>query len=786
MSSVCSHVTSSNLASSVQNQLVYKEECTKCFDNQDFPAGLDVCLKCFNGACAGENQHNVQHFQQTNHAIVLNIKRTKIEVAQDEPPQKITKLAIGVEGGADVNTDLYEYDTTVKCLACATVLDKTSPELSSLVDSVMLASSASMQESTKEWEAQRFPCEHTLTLQQQNNAAIAQKSLAHCGQCELSSNLWLCLVCGDLGCGRKYADGTGGNNHAVGHFEQTQHPLVCKLGTITADGTADVYCYACNDEVIDESIGSHLAHFGIDIAGLSKTEKTIAEMELEQNLKLDFSQSMDGKKATPLFGAGYTGLQNLGNSCYMASILQVLFSVPEIQQRYKAMAMIHLATCAEPAATCFACQICKLADGLLSGRYSTQKHPEDMEQTGVRPQMFKALVGRNHPEFSTNRMQDALEFFHYLLDFVQQRERVLSSIVDSPEPSRLFGFKLQQRTQCQNCSGVSYKNLPASEVTLPIPNHYHVAPPPSVEQQASNAAKTEQVVAAAPVPLSVCFDQFGSEEVVDYNCTHCRMPTKALKSFRFSSFPDMLVLQIQRFVYDQWVPRKLDLKIVAPTHIDLTHMRATGPDASEFLLADEPESGSVQFVPNAELLPTLESMGFPRVQCERALYETGNTDSNAAVTWLFSNQDNPDINVPVPTGKSSSAGSNEPPADLIAQLTSMGFSEAKAKRALRETSNNMERAVDWVFSHMDEPDDELTAAAASSVAMQVDEPVDNRPPRFQLHAVVTHLGSSVHSGHYVAHVLQEDKWVLFNDNKVALTAEPPQAGYIYFYRRIGS
>lgn len=33
--------------------------------------------------------------------------------------------------------------------------------------------------------------------------------MAHCGNCELSSNLWLCLTCGYLGCGRKYFDGTG-------------------------------------------------------------------------------------------------------------------------------------------------------------------------------------------------------------------------------------------------------------------------------------------------------------------------------------------------------------------------------------------------------------------------------------------------------------------------------------------------------------------------------------------------------------------------------------------------
>lgn len=46
------------------------------------------------------------------------------------------------------------------------------------------------------------------------------------------------MTCGHLGCGRKNWDGTGGNNHAIDHFESHKHPLVCKLGTITPEGTA--------------------------------------------------------------------------------------------------------------------------------------------------------------------------------------------------------------------------------------------------------------------------------------------------------------------------------------------------------------------------------------------------------------------------------------------------------------------------------------------------------------------------------------------------------------------
>jgi ubiquitin carboxyl-terminal hydrolase 5/13 len=86
--------------------------------------------------------------------------------------------------------------------------------------------------------------------------------------------------------------------------------------------------------------------------------------------------------------------------------------------------------------------------------------------------------------------------------------------------------------------------------------------------------------------------------------------------------------------------------------------------------------------------------------------------------------------------------------------------------------------VDYLFSHSE--DMEVEAEAPQEFVK-----VDTNPAIYQLHAVVTHLGASVGSGHYVAHIRKEGEWVLYNDNKVAASSDPPLGmGYIYFFNRI--
>ena len=72
--------------------------------------------------------------------------------------------------------------------------------------------------------------------------------------------------------------------------------------------------------------------------------------------------------------------------------------------------------------------------------------------------------------------------------------------------------------------------------------------------------------------------------------------------------------------------------------------------------------------------------------------------------WFYSNMENPVLTQPLVQKKASSGP--EISEEGIMMITSMGLTEKQARRGLRKCDNNVERAMDFIFSHMDDPDSE--------------------------------------------------------------------------------
>ncbi|KAI8376214.1 uncharacterized protein BYT42DRAFT_573797 [Radiomyces spectabilis] len=765
---VCPHLESNNFTIPTAHTKVHKEECTQCFDNQDGPRGIDVCLTCFNGGCSdAPRQHAKTHYELTQHPLVVNIRRILLDKAKRPedgmPPQKMSKLAIVPED--EINE--YEYITTIRCYACAgeEFSTDTNPEVAKAVEAVLAAMSSAKQSEVKAWEEEIIACEHTVCLVQDEPKKLQGQDLAHCADCELKENLWLCLTCGNLACGRRQYDGSGGNNHGLEHFDKTGHAVACKLGTITPEGTADIFCYLCNDARLDNDLATHLETWGINVSQQMKTEKSMTELQLEQNLKFDFSMTTeDGKQLEPKFGPGYTGLINLGNSCYMASVLQAVFNISAFQHRYDGQLQDHAKTCTREPANCWYCQLHKIADGLLSGRYSqpqTSNKDEPTTQQGIAPTMFKTLVGNNHEEFSTMRQQDAFEFFQFFSKSVAQKEHANKA----QDPTKLFEFLIEQRLQCGQCHKVRYQTEKTSSISVNVP---------------AKKLESDGEDVYEPVTFYECLDTFIEQEAVEgYNCPNCKERTVAHKSVKFSTLPQYLVIHARRFAFINWVPTKLNIQIQFPEGaIQLDKYVSAGPQPDEEMLPeDAPAIQEPAF--DAAALEQLMAMGFPENRCKRALMNTGNNGAEIAMNWLFEHMEDPDIDEPLAATDIAPTGASD---DQINTLCEMGFTASQAKKALRETNNDTERALDWLFSHPEDSGEETV-----DEPMATDQPAagDATPPfNYDVASFVSHKGTSVHCGHYVAHVYKNGEWILFNDNKVAVTPNPPMGeAYLYFLHR---
>ncbi|XWS51994.1 hypothetical protein CRYUN_Cryun11dG0029500 [Craigia yunnanensis] len=786
---------------------IYKQECCLSFDSPRSEGGLFIDMNTF---LAFGKDYVVWNYEKTGNPVYLHIKQTKKLVPEDRPSKKPTLLAIGIDGGFDNNEPEYEETHNIVILPNYVALPFPSVELPEkvrlAVDAILMAEGAERKEQVAAWTADKKQISAYAMDLRQIGSVVVPPSGWKCSKCDKTENLWLNLTDGMILCGRRNWDGTGGNNHAIDHYKETGYPLAVKLGTVTADlEAADVFSYPEDDSVIDPLLAQHLAYFGIDFSSLQKTEMTTAERELDQNTNFDWNRIQEsGQDVEPIFGPGYTGLVNLGNSCYMAATMQVVFSTQSFCRRYYMNQSLKMAFETAPAdpTVDLSMQLTKLAHGLLSGKYSFPASEKDgtaaplvidAKQEGIPPRMFKAVIAASHPEFSTMRQQDALEFFLHFLDQVERSNAVKPEL----DPSRSFKFGVEERILCSS-GKVAYNKRLDYILSLNIPLHEAIN---KQELEAFHKIKAEKIsegkdvssdeIVRPRVPLEACLANFAApEEIPEFYSSALKAKTTAIKTAGLTSFPDYLVLHMRKFVMEAgWVPKKLDVYIDVPDIIDISHMRSKGLQPGEELLpeaAPEGEVESTQPVANEEIVAQIVSMGFNQLHCQKAAINTLNAGVEEAMNWLLSHMDDPDIDAPISHGALGAEASID--QSSVDTLISFGFQEEIARMALKASGGDIEKATDWIFNN---PNASASSGNTTTSSNSMPTPVDAGLPdgggRYRLFGIVSHIGTSTQCGHYVAHILKDGRWVIFNDSKVGASINPPKdMGYLYFFERINS
>nr|XP_054335420.1 ubiquitin carboxyl-terminal hydrolase 13 isoform X3 [Pongo pygmaeus] len=732
---------------------VYKNECAFSYDSPNSEGGLYVCMNTF---LAFGREHVERHFRKTGQSVYMHLKRHVREKVRGAsggalPKRRNSKIFLDLDTDDDLNSDDYEYEDEAKLVIFPDHYEIALPnieELPALVtiacDAVLSSKSPYRKQDPDTWENELPVSKYANNLTQLDNGVRIPPSGWKCARCDLRENLWLNLTDGSVLCGKWFFDSSGGNGHALEHYRDMGYPLAVKLGTITPDG-ADVYSFQEEEPVLDPHLAKHLAHFGIDMLHMHGTENGLQDNDIKPRVSEWEVIQESGTKLKPMYGPGYTGLKNLGNSCYLSSVMQAIFSIPEFQRAYVGnLPRIFDYSPLDPTQD-FNTQMTKLGHGLLSGQYSkppvkselieqVMKEEHKPQQNGISPRMFKAFVSKSHPEFSSNRQQDAQEFFLHLVNLVERNR------IGSENPSDVFRFLVEERIQCCQTRKVRYTERVDYLMQLPV---------------AMEAATNKDVSIDMPDLLDINHLrarglQPGEEELPDIS-------------------PPIVIPDDSK--------DRLMNQLIDPSDID--------------------ESSVMQ----------LAEMGFPLEACRKAVYFTGNMGAEVAFNWIIVHMEEPDFAEPLTMpgyGGAASAGAsvfgasgldNQPPEEIVAIITSMGFQRNQAIQALRATNNNLERALDWIFSHPEfEEDSDFVIEMENNANANIISEAKPEGPRvkdgsgtYELFAFISHMGTSTMSGHYICHIKKEGRWVIYNDHKVCASERPPKdLGYMYFYRRIPS
>jgi ubiquitin carboxyl-terminal hydrolase 5/13 len=588
-------------------------------------------------------------------------------------------------------------------------------------------------------------------------------------------------------------------------------------------------------------------------------------MEVELNANYAFDAITEaGAQLEPLSGAGLQGLQNLGNSCYMNSVVQLLLSgtVTELANRYGCGTNANGSSVTQhellrrvstrQAPEDLLCQTTKVACALTSGIFA--KPAEVLLQEAdsgsssptandpkyrLAPRMLKHVVGKDHVDFRTGQQQDAAQFLQYFLERLDRAEQGAAAVLtkkqksgDEDAPllhvaSDIFSFATSSRMVCSADQKVKYKdNAPETVWSLRLPMDKAVV----IEEKEGAGATIgvpdqkrfkpeESKEDKKPVPtiaFQTCLEEWAADtQVDDVRWPHLNnVAHAASEQTRFSNFPRYLLLQIQRYqLGPDWAPIKLEVNLDIPQDIDLTAFKSTGSVEGENLIPVEETSAAQETAGAASAaaagpaisetgVSQLMDMGFSLNSCKRALTAVGGSDVEAAMGWVFEHNEDPDFNDPLPeptqgapaaAGAASDSGVDEGVVQSLVENLGC-FAADHVRAALKETSGAADRAADWLFSHMDDLDGAVAALESKNQSQQPSAsasgpkvPLEDGEGKYTMVGLVSHIGKNTGSGHYVAHLKKDGKWVIFNDEKVAVSSQPPiQHAYMYLFQRTDS
>ncbi|KAI3864979.1 hypothetical protein MKX03_026285, partial [Papaver bracteatum] len=189
-------------------------------------------------------------------------------------------------------------------------------------------------------------------------------------------------------------------------------------------------------------------------------------------------------------------------------------------------------------------------------------------------------------------------------------------------------------------------------------------------------------------------NKFGETHLLQIIRRHGNCSSKFLKqeTTGLTSFPDYLVLHMRTFFMEEGWVLKK-----LDVYIDVPDVIDISHMRSKGLHPGEellPEE--VESSPSADdnIVSHLIAMGLNNIHCKKAAINTSNAGVEEAMNWLLSHMDDPDIDDPISESVPLTVDQSQ-----VDTLVSFGFQEDIAINALKASGGNIEKSTDYIFSN---------------------------------------------------------------------------------------